>query len=62
MVPKAGFEPACLTAVDFESTAFTNFATSANLAIISKDNHYANQNKINRLLLEIVPKIASFNE
>lgn len=29
MVPKAGIEPACLAAVDFESTASTDFATSA---------------------------------
>ncbi len=29
LVPKAGIEPACLAAVDFESTASTDFATSA---------------------------------
>ena len=29
MVPKAGIEPARLAAVDFESTASTDFATSA---------------------------------
>ena len=29
MVPKAGLEPAHLAAVDFESTASTDFATSA---------------------------------
>lgn len=29
LVPKAGLEPAHLAAVDFESTASTDFATSA---------------------------------
>lgn len=29
MVPKAGFEPARIFTVDFESTASTDFATSA---------------------------------
>ncbi|VXB34095.1 hypothetical protein PANT111_130384 [Pantoea brenneri] len=29
LVPKAGIEPARLAAVDFESTASTDFATSA---------------------------------
>lgn len=29
MVPKAGLEPARLSTVDFESTASTDFATSA---------------------------------
>lgn len=29
MVPKAGLEPAHLSMVDFESTASTDFATSA---------------------------------
>ncbi len=29
VVPQAGLEPACLSAVDFESTASTNSATGA---------------------------------
>lgn len=29
LVPKAGFEPARIFTVDFESTASTDFATSA---------------------------------
>lgn len=35
MVPRAGLEPAHPKAVDFESTASTNFATQAN---IDKEN------------------------
>lgn len=31
MVPRAGLEPAHPKAVDFESTASTNFATQANI-------------------------------
>lgn len=29
MVPKVGLEPTCISTVDFESTASTDFATSA---------------------------------
>ena len=40
MVPKAGIEPARLAAVDFESTASTDFATSAQKVVCGKRGHY----------------------
>ena len=40
MVPKAGIEPARLAAVDFESTASTDFATSALQVVCGKRVHY----------------------
>ncbi len=40
MVPKAGLEPARLSTVDFESTASTDFATSAQEAVCGKRGHY----------------------
>ena len=40
MVPKAGLEPAHLAAVDFESTASTDFATSALKVVCGKRGHY----------------------
>ncbi len=43
MVPKAGIEPACLAAVDFESTASTDFATSALQVVCGKRGHYTFQ-------------------
>lgn len=41
MVPKAGLEPAHLKAVDFESTASTNFATSAVRENCGKRRYYS---------------------
>ena len=47
MVPKAGLEPARISTVDFESTASTDFATSAlkryaeNAVIIPVTRHHA---------------------
>jgi hypothetical protein len=40
LVPKAGIEPARLAAVDFESTASTDFATSALKVVCGKRVHY----------------------
>ena len=40
LVPKAGLEPAHLAAVDFESTASTDFATSALKVVCGKRVHY----------------------
>ncbi len=40
MVPKAGLEPARQKAVDFESTASTNFATSALKEMIARKQRY----------------------
>jgi hypothetical protein len=40
MVPKAGIEPACPKAVDFESTASTDFATSALKSYTENEVHY----------------------
>ena len=40
MVPKAGLEPAHPKAVDFESTASTNFATSALRENCGKRRYY----------------------
>jgi hypothetical protein len=40
MVPKAGIEPAHLSMVDFESTASTDFATSALKVVCGKRGHY----------------------
>jgi hypothetical protein len=40
MVPKAGLEPARISTVDFESTASTDFATSALEVVCGKRGHY----------------------
>ncbi len=45
MVPKAGLEPAHPKAVDFESTASTDFATSA-LKGSENESHYTCQKTI----------------
>ena len=37
MVPRAGLEPASLTASDFKSDAVTNFATEAKLITLLKN-------------------------
>ena len=43
MVPKAGLEPARISTVDFESTASTDFATSALQVVCGKRVHYTFQ-------------------
>ncbi len=43
MVPKAGLEPARISTVDFESTASTDFATSALQVVCGKRGHYTFQ-------------------
>jgi hypothetical protein len=42
-VPKAGLEPARISTVDFESTASTDFATSALQVVCGKRVHYTFQ-------------------
>lgn len=43
LVPKAGLEPARISTVDFESTASTDFATSALQVVCGKRVHYTFQ-------------------
>ena len=42
LVPLAGLEPARLAAVDFESTASTNFTTGAVFAVLMEKWHKVN--------------------